>query len=119
MERLPKIRQEEVSKERYIELIKRPDTRNLLNSLIFARVIIELDLNPRDIYGSEVTDDKDSLFSCLIVLPVSRSRKDLVQKLEKRFSWESDFRELSTEDYEDIVDMSSDVWSFMSERLEE
>jgi len=115
MERLPKIRQEEVSKERYIELIRRPDTRNLLNSLIFARVIVELGLNPRDIYRSEFTDEKDSLMGCLIILPVSRSREELVQKLQNRFSWDAGFRELRTEDYEDIVDMSSDIWSFMGE----
>jgi hypothetical protein len=115
MERISEKSQEKVSKERCRELIKRPPTRKLLNSLIFARVIVELDLNPRDIYCSEYTDEKDSLMGCLMVYPVSRSRDDLVQKLESRFCWVRDFSELTHEDYRDIVGMSEDIWSFMAE----
>jgi hypothetical protein len=115
MEDLLRNPSEIVNKDRCRELIRRPDTRKLLNSLIFARAIVELDLNPRDIYCSEYTDEKDSLMGCLTAYPVSRNREDLVEKLECRFSWVRDFRGLSHEDYRDIVNITEDIWSFMSE----
>jgi hypothetical protein len=56
---------------------------------------------------------------CLTVLAISQGRDDLIQKLERRFCWVSDFSELESEDYEDIVNMTEDIWTFMAEMEEE